>query len=78
MNIRNSINIRLKLLKRAFIYLKFSLGGKNIEDMIQSYFLGDAMENPFQPRSNSVENHLAAKGNIASIKHQYFKNISLK
>lgn len=78
MNIKNGIRIRLTYLRRLLIFLHFSLGGKTIKDIIFSFYLRAAMDNPFERRMNFVMRRIERTGPVVSLCHKYFHNLTFQ
>ena len=77
MNIRRSINKKIKFLQRYLNYLYFSIGGQTIKDKLKSFYLRSAMDNPFKRRSNFVLRQIKRNGSLVHICHKYFNNFTL-
>jgi len=77
MNIRNSLNKRLKILQIFFNYLCFSFGGQSLKDKILSLYLRSSMDNPFKTRSKFVMKLIERKGSMINLCHNYFNNLNL-
>lgn len=48
-----------------------------MKDKILSFYLRDAIDNPFEQRSNFVVKRIQSKGSVISLCHQYFPTLTL-
>lgn len=78
LGIQNSIRLRVDRLKQWTEYGKFSLGGRSVDDKVNSWFLRASMERPFEPRPQFVKKRILRSGSVVVLRHAIYHDFSLR